>query len=258
MANSKRLVLEFISSCNEMINGKFILADNKVSAILKHISASEEIQQLIEACLKNFNFNREFSISKVKTPTKPGYFVLPKEKENIIPLVFCMLIDIKNKSLDFSKFLVDYFSTESEDGKTGYAKFGHEVIAPFKNAIADCFELPRDVILDGNIHQNDEEEITKKEEKKEEVDVSKQLFCDEILKISTEIINELKLDYKTKEYVLEDAIYILKTLQNAAMNVDIQYINALIVSYRYIQSKIKCKSIWTDELYNALDKYYEN
>lgn len=255
MAYDKRLVLKFISSCNEMINGKFILADNKVNAILKDISLSEEIQKLIEECLKNFNFNREFSMAKVKTPTKPGYFVLPKEKEVIIPLVFCLLVDIKNRSLDLSQFLVDYFSTEGEDGITGYAKFGKEVIEPFKNAIADCFELPRDVVLDDNTPLHKESELEEKQEPV--VDVAKQLFCDEVLKIASEMINELKLDYKTKPEIKEDAIYILETMQEASLNLEISYINALVVAYRYVEQKIKLKSSWSFELYNAIDKYYQ-
>lgn len=251
--NDKRVILKFISCCNEMINGKFILADNKINAILKVVSLSDDLQKLIEESFKNFNFNREFSIAKVKTPTKPGYFVLPKEKEIIIPLVFCLLVDIKNGSLDLSQFLVDYFSTEGEDGLVGYQKFGKEVVEPFKNAIADCFDVPRDILLDNNTPLHNETEI---EENDESVETEKQLFCDEILKISTEMIKELKLDYKTKSDIIEDAIYVLKTIQEASLNLDIKYLNALIVAYRHIEQKIKLKSNWSYELYNVLDKYY--
>lgn len=254
MANNTS-ILKFISSCNEMINGKFILADIKVGAILKEISASNELQLLIEECLKNFNFNREFSMAKVKTPTKPGYFVLPNEKEVIIPLVFCLLVDIKNGSLDLSQFLVDYFSTEDENGIVGFEKFGRDVIEPFKNAVADCFELPRDILIDNNtpLHEEkDEEEID------ENVDINKQSYCDELVRITGEMIKELKVDYKSKQYIVEDAIYVLKTIQDASLNLEIKYINALIVAYRYIEQKLKVKSNWSYELYKAIDTYYQN
>lgn len=133
--------MNVILSCNELIDGKFILADSKISKILKDITESKEVYNLLSECMANFNFEREFIRAKIKLPTKPGYFKMPDEKYKILPMVFCILVDISKHKIDFQSFLKDYFSVE--DGKISeYENFANEVIKPFRNAISDMFELP--------------------------------------------------------------------------------------------------------------------
>ena len=70
----------FMSSCDDLINGKFIFAGNKVANILKAISESPELYEVISECLKNFNYEKEFGRAKIKLPTKKGTFKMPEDK----------------------------------------------------------------------------------------------------------------------------------------------------------------------------------
>ena len=45
--DEKNLIMNVILSCNELIDGKFILADSKISKILKDITESKEVYNLI-------------------------------------------------------------------------------------------------------------------------------------------------------------------------------------------------------------------
>ena len=72
--DEKNLIMNVILSCNELIDGKFILADSKISKILKDVTESKEVYNLLSECMANFNFEREFIRAKIKLPTKPGYF----------------------------------------------------------------------------------------------------------------------------------------------------------------------------------------
>ena len=58
MISNKGLVSisAFMSSCDDLINGKFIFAGNKVANILKAINESPELYEVISECLKDFNY----------------------------------------------------------------------------------------------------------------------------------------------------------------------------------------------------------
>ena len=91
-------VINFINACNELIHGKFILADIKISKILKSITESTEIYNLIDEYMINYNFDLEFQKAVVKDSAGNERFVLPDENEKIIPLVFGLLVEIDSKT----------------------------------------------------------------------------------------------------------------------------------------------------------------
>ena len=47
----------FLNACDEFIQGKFILADIKISKILRAISTSKEVYNLMAESLINYNFS---------------------------------------------------------------------------------------------------------------------------------------------------------------------------------------------------------
>ena len=102
-----------LSSLDELVCGKFIFAENIIAKILVNISESDEIYELISECMKNFNFDREFNRAKVKMPTKNGYFVMPESRAVILPLVFCMFVDIRDRKINFRELLDQYFQSET-------------------------------------------------------------------------------------------------------------------------------------------------
>lgn len=46
----------FFTACDELISGKYILADNKISEVLKAIAASEELTGLFTAVTERFDY----------------------------------------------------------------------------------------------------------------------------------------------------------------------------------------------------------
>jgi len=129
-----------LSSCNDMIDGKFILANYKIANILKNITDSKEVYNLIANKMNNFNFEREFSKAQLRSSTKDNKFVLPDETEKALPLIFCILVGFKNKEIDFDAFLKEYYKTEKGRAEE-YSNFATELILPFRNIIAKYFEI---------------------------------------------------------------------------------------------------------------------
>jgi len=96
--NQKADITEFITACNEFIEGRFILADIKISKILRSISTLKEVYNLIAESLINYDFQREFKRVKESSIGKGNsHLELPLDNQQIIPLVFSMLVEIDSK-----------------------------------------------------------------------------------------------------------------------------------------------------------------
>lgn len=277
--DEKNLIMNVILSCNELIDGKFILADSKISKILNDITESKEVYNLLSECMANFNFEREFIRAKIKLPTKPGYFKMPDEKYKILPMVFCILVDITKKKIDFQTFLRDYFTVE--DGKISeYENFANEVIKPFRNAISDMFELP--LVIEERIQkiqrndplQNHKEKVEAKlreEEKKEkEMEETEQIpeqenaneqeqrleIFDDITKIVNEIIATIQYDYHIKPDQKDNAIIMLKGIKRACELEDFNLLNALLIGFDYVAGGVKSIKFIYRELKQTISDFY--
>lgn len=140
---NKGEIAKFIKSCNDLINGKYILVDVKITAILKAIAESDDIYNILAECLINFDFEKEFTKASVSSPSDTT-FKVPMEIHKIIPLVFCLLVEINRKHVDFDIFLETQFPYAG-DQKERYDKFANNVIAPFRDAVASLFDMSTDV-----------------------------------------------------------------------------------------------------------------
>lgn len=132
-------IREFATSCDDMINGKFILADVKISNILKSIAQSKELYNLMAECLLNFNFDEEFNKAKVVS-FGDTYFKMPEEDYKRIALVFCFMVEVDNRKIGFYDFITKYFQSEQDSGDE-YAHFAKMVLIPFKNDVLNRFNL---------------------------------------------------------------------------------------------------------------------
>lgn len=135
---------DFVDACNEFINGKFILADIKISKILKSIAGSEDVYNLLAECMLNFDFETELKKCCVKNATESGSFSLPSETYKLIPIVFCLLVQIDSKRIDFNYFLKTQFPYAKGQNEE-YEKFSTNVVVPFRDAIAGLFGISTEV-----------------------------------------------------------------------------------------------------------------
>ncbi|MDD4816100.1 MAG: hypothetical protein PHQ62_03085 [Clostridia bacterium] len=272
-------VCSLISSCNDIIHGKFILADYKITSILKNIGDSKEIYNLIANCMNDFNFEREFSRAQLKYASKPNQFILPTEPEKILPFVFCVLVNIKNKNINFDAFLKEFY--KSEEGRAReFSNFANQIILPFRNIIANFFEIP---ISDANnmiskdkkpktedvqpqIQKQEEgntmeENFDNQEEKQEnyaELTTQKvEEFLNEIKSICKEILSELNYQKRMQEDLRENIIYITNAIIFNCENNDLRNAVALITAFEYVAKTAKSIKFLTKELKNVLINFYE-
>ena len=98
-------IAQFIAGCNDMINGKFILADVKITKVLNNIAESEELYRFISECMNNFDFIKELHRAEMKNSLNSGAFTPPQEPEKLVAFVFCLLVECDAKRIDFYSFI---------------------------------------------------------------------------------------------------------------------------------------------------------
>src|SRR5574344_432748 len=94
-------ISQFVDSCDDMINGKFILADVKITKILNMIAGSEELYRYISECMTGFDFSREFHRAELKNNLNGGEFITPSDPQKLVAFVFCLLVECDAKRIDF-------------------------------------------------------------------------------------------------------------------------------------------------------------
>lgn len=129
----------FILSCNELIEGKYILADIKIGKILKAISQSDEIYNLLAESLINYDFDKELArIQSMNRREGHSILTIPDDYSIIVPFVFSLLVEIDSKHISFSDFLSENFPLANSQ-KDEYEAFARHIVVPFRDAIADIF-----------------------------------------------------------------------------------------------------------------------
>lgn len=126
--NNQYYLDSFSKNVEEFVNSKFLLVETRLSKFLSSIAKNKLLYSLIESCLQNFNFEQKF-----KEVTADDKFTLPSKAEDLIAIVFCILVEADNKKLNFYKFLTQYFNAREVD--ESFRKFNESVIIPFKNCV---------------------------------------------------------------------------------------------------------------------------
>jgi len=282
-------ICNLLSSCNDMIDGKFILVNYKIANILKHITESKDVYNLIANCMNDFNFEREFSKAQIRTNSSKR-FKLPEEAEKVLPLIFCILVSINNKSINFDAFLKEFFHSDKGPAQE-YLNFASAIILPFRNIIADYFEIAIEEINANLITKNEiletklddiiEDESLNEEEKTNEENLLEEsltydedwnydleeennndenfvsnekltMFLSEVKEVCQEIKSVLDVEKRINKSLKENILYITDVIIANCENQDIKNVTALIISYEYITASVKSIKLLSKQLKNLL------
>ncbi len=131
----------FLNVCDELVEGKFILADTKIGELLRCIAASTELTNLFGAVTDGFDYaaaKKLYLRFPAEKGAAHGTAYLPKERGDVLAFVFCLLAEIDAGALKIGDFLLRYFY---EDGSytASYALFADRMIRPFRDIVRDCF-----------------------------------------------------------------------------------------------------------------------
>lgn len=261
----------FLQSADDLIEGKYILADIKIVNLLKSIAVSKTLLALFENCLRNFDYHEaknRFLVKNKYLSDEKGEFVAPQSSRELLAFVFNVLMDVDSKRVSLGDFVNKYFY---EDGSfsSAYNNFISAMIKPFKESVRIIMEG----VIDGKLQdplealvEAEEREAKEKAEQerrdKENLELSKKAYGESVLKIKeilladkTKIKESKKTDLEKKEIIL-----IIDMLANVITSEDTDAIDYAFTAYKYMAKvykfsffgKIKKISKLLKDIYNEL------
>ena len=237
-------ISEFINSVEGLINGKFILADIKISNLLNMIATNSALYNYIKKCLIEFSFEKELSRAEVKNRFNNGEFKLPPEREKIVAFVFCLLVECDAKRMDFFGFINDNF--KANKNMSEYNNFAQSVLVPFKDIIIEHF-------YNENNEEDNQEEIIEQEEVVEEFNIFNNLK-----EILTNLLDNITLDRKIKQQDKENLNYIINNIIYSMKYEDLNIINAFIAVLDILADKFAVLRLPLKDIKSELLNYYNN
>lgn len=253
-------VVDFVNSCNDMIDGKFILADVKIRKILSIIESSDELLKFITSCSANFNFERELQRAEVKNKFNGGVFVCPQDSKTLIALVFCLLVAFDTKKMDFYQFIQQNFETLAPNGE--YANFTKNLLIPFRDYVSSYFGIGKSKNAQGEettfVFERNNEELENNEESPQEEKKSNASIFKEIEESVRALIDVVYADRKLKEDKRQQLLYVLKCAKYSIQFEDMKLISGYITCFDCMAEKIHNLKFLLNELKNKIKEYYDN
>ena len=231
--NAKELQ-DFCEKCDSLCSSKLILADKKISNLLKTIAASEDICIFLKDCLEGFNYKIEYLKSKQPDGEKKDKYIiaLPTEK-SLVAFVFCLLCEFENKEKDLTDFLIEFYDF-NELFNDGFANFCNKVIIPFKNTVTALCSGETEEVIE-SVPLPDIEKITL--DKEQYIKINK--LCQELYRnINKEGALEAE---ERKEYLIVAKAFNAACKVNDETNISILLIalKHMCKSYRFLNNKTR-------------------
>ncbi|MCK9575182.1 MAG: hypothetical protein WCX32_03915 [Clostridia bacterium] len=250
------VIKNFCNSCDDMVNGKFILVDVKISKVLKCVAACPTLYKLMESCLRGVDLVSEFSKAIVGSPVRK-MIKLPENNKKVIALILGLLIEIDKKNIDLHTFLHEYY--HSIDGSSSeYANFSKSMILPFKLAVLNELDLEEDFAPEKYIAQQVEskaEGVQTNLENENYIDADKKF--ETIKELANIIIKQASQEPKIKVEKLEELKIVLDAMIEGANYQSIKVISALWLAYTSIIKNVKSLQSVSDKLREAIANIYQ-
>lgn len=143
-ANAK--IQAFYKACTDTKNAKFILAESKISEILRAIVNSPELVSVVSDSLAGFNFSSEFNKIQVKNEMRRINIILPKDEHKLVAIVFSLLGEIDAHRVDFHDFIFSYFDAGNSTLLECYDRFVQTIIMPFRDTLCEMvgYDVPQE------------------------------------------------------------------------------------------------------------------
>ena len=248
----------FSECCDELKNSKIIIADAKVSKLLRSIVSSPSLVDIIGEALVGYDFETEFKNSIATTDDGITSITLPTEPHKVIALVFSLLSEFDSHRMDLQEFILNYF--KSENLAKSFELFNNQLIEALRENLKNWI----------GIGENKKESVTLDLEKTIETpetedtpqptpepDSPAKLFAD--LKIIFEQMKEtVNTDIRVKQENKDDLNITIEALLETLQLKNFKILNALLISLNNMITNIKSTKYYHQELQNRLAKFYEN
>ncbi len=262
---TKETFEEFVNACKELKESKIILADAKVSAILRSIVSNPILVEVVGETLVGYNFLNELE-NLTRSNSRE---LLPSEPRKIIAFVFSLLSEIDARRLDLQEFVDQYCKADTL--AESFERFNNELIDPFCHYLCDwvnanndsesdvchCADCEDDCDCDCDCEDEcdccDCEDCTGASEPVDVVDE----FFDDVNTILVQIRDTIALDSKIKPDRLADLNITINAMFEAIEMQNLKIFNALLISLNNLLHSVKSVRFYYMELGNRVAEFYK-
>lgn len=244
-------IKNFFDACNEMIQGRFILSDIKISKILKAIANSEVLYNLFAKVLTDFKFKEEFENAKTNTKVNGGYFALPEDKERAVALVFCLLLEVDNQKMNLQNFVNDYFYSP-EGYNISYSNFALSVLVPFKENVLELLGCDEQ---GSPIETEEEPEEVETQVPVSEPNHKKKILFANLTKSLNELLSVIRRSRISSEEK-EELEIIIGAIYEAVEIENLNIINALVIPLEHMIGRNKQVKFYYNDFKESLIQFY--
>lgn len=219
---------DFNVSCDDFLNGKYILAESKISSILDTLDKNNKLKAIVAECVNNYNFSSAFG----EAVGENGILSMPKDPKSIIAFAFSLLYNIDVKNINFYDFLTAYYNFDELNNMGSFKLFADNIVLPFKEAINNVYTKTH-VLVDSDDYQNNIYNKLKK-------------IC---------IINIKNIDeFRLRDANREELATLLVAMSTACENNDKNMVYALLIGFEYFCNANKKARI----IYEQFKECFEN
>ena len=228
---------KFLEACDDLLNCKFLVAEYKIQRLLQQLASASDVCSLVGECLEQFNRDREFAKTFVQDGQGDFVCLMPSEEYKVIALVFCTLVDIENKKIDFVDFIKRFFGREENPFKA----FLDTMIVPFKKLIEEAFSYAE--------NDKDEDHHDDEDDEDEDDDKADEVVYEDVQKIAVQILSELQFSRQDND--TQNAITICKAIVKTAKMHDMEVTFSLAIALK--STKVKQIKFYVKEICHLLD-----
>ncbi len=204
-------IASFKAAADDLIGSKYILAEKRISELLKTIAENPGLISLFKTALSGYNYSVEFNKSRVANKGKIR-LVLPKNQARKIAYVFCLLVEFDTKKRSLKQFLDEYYFMPQPNASL--ALWTKDMIATFKDVTEYLYLNGIETLLDD-----------------EDINYSLRRQVGEILEnFNSLIVRSTELGADTKR----DLFVVLSAIENSLTPTKADALNALIIGLHHM------------------------
>lgn len=222
----------FMAAADELLSCKYILADKRISELLKTIAANKELFELFKTALSGYNYSVEFNKSRVASKGSVK-LSLPQNQARKIAYVFCLLMEFDTGKRNLKEFLDTYYYMPQPNASL--ALWTKDMITVFKDVTAYLYVNGIETLLDN-----------------EEIDYSLRRQVGEILEnLNSLVMRTAAFGTDTKR----DLFIMLSAIENSLTPNKADALKALVLGLEYVLRATECHQAFSPymiELKSAL------
>ena len=258
----KAQVEKFVTSCNDMLSGKFLDIKKALSNIVDSVADSDDILSFIAESVPSLeDIDIYESVFTIDPKTKVGKIALPSDEKERLGITTKVFSELTSGKLNFTKFLETYFKSPSLSPTQSFLE---KFVKPFRDIISKHFQINealtfKDIDKAQKVSFKEENKPMEEQEEDEEETLEETLpgmsdVKKEIERIVGEMQASLKFERKHQDEI-EDVDMMLNGLLKACESDDLLIINALILGIKHATKKVKSVKYLVSDLEELMYDY---